>query len=206
MARLPLTVRRSKRARSIDLGATKDAHVEIIEDDLCAGEGLGKPELNHAELILAAKIAIDPRDQMVEGFGLTRSAVQGGPIQQSKRPGSRPTAGLASAGSAGYPWCFDPSSEAHSVAHRVPILSNRLFVSVPHHLSKRGAFRRLNCYHLQFRASVLGQATTGSMNVTSRSVRLNVFLPWLLANLARAAEPLIVKEGTLMLERKTSCS
>jgi hypothetical protein len=105
---------------------------------------------------------------------------------------------------------------------------NRLSVSVPHHLSKREAFRRLNCgltslqreysylftiqdetwtgYHLQFRASVLGQVTTGSMDITSRSVQLNVFLPWLLANLARAAEPLIVKEGTLMLERKTSCS
>jgi hypothetical protein len=105
---------------------------------------------------------------------------------------------------------------------------NRVFVSVPHHLSKREAFRRLNCgltslqreysylftiqdetwigYHLQFRASVLGQVTTGSMDITSRSVQLNVFLPWLLANLARGAEPLIVKEGTLMLERKTSCS
>ena len=105
---------------------------------------------------------------------------------------------------------------------------NRLFVSVPHRLSKREAFRRLNCgltslqreygylftvqdqtwtgYHLQFRASVLGEATTGSMDVTSRSVQLNVFLPWLLATLARGAEPLIVKEGTLMLERKTSCS
>ena len=76
---------------------------------------------------------------------------------------------------------------------------NRLSVSVPHRLSKREAFRRLNCgltslqreygylftiqdetwigYHLQFRASVLGQATTGSMDITSRSVQLNVFLP-----------------------------
>jgi Putative polyhydroxyalkanoic acid system protein (PHA_gran_rgn) len=103
-------------------------------------------------------------------------------------------------------------------------IGNRLFVSIPHHLSKREALRRLKSglatlqrqysylftiqeeswtgYHLQFRASVLGQAADGSIDITSRYVYLSVFLPWLLATLAHAAEPLIVKEGTLMLERK----
>lgn len=57
-------------------------------------------------------------------------------------------------------------------------------------------------YHLQFRASVLGQVADGSIDVTNRHVYLNVFLPWLLVSLVRPAEPLIVKEGTLMLERK----
>jgi hypothetical protein len=33
-------------------------------------------------------------------------------------------------------------------------------------------------------------------------VYLKVVLPWLLAVLARAAEPLIVKQGTALLERK----
>ena len=101
---------------------------------------------------------------------------------------------------------------------------NRLFVSIPHHVSKQEALRRLKSglaalqreysylftiqqetwigYHLQFRASVLGQMANGSIDVTNRQVYLNVFLPWLLLTLARASEPLIVKEGTLMLEKK----
>ena len=105
---------------------------------------------------------------------------------------------------------------------------NRLLVSVPHRLTKREALRRLKCglttlereygylftiqdetwtdYHLRFRASVLGQVVDGSIDITSHRVYLNVLLPWLLATLAQAAEPVIVREGTLMLERIPSCS
>jgi hypothetical protein len=102
---------------------------------------------------------------------------------------------------------------------------NRLVVAVPHHLTKLDALRRLKSglaslqrdygylftiqdekwtgYHLVFRASVLGQPADGTIDVANGSVDLNVALPWLLAPLARAAEPLIVQEGVRMLERKS---
>ncbi len=57
-------------------------------------------------------------------------------------------------------------------------------------------------YHLAFRASVMGQGANGSIDVGNNSVALTVALPWLLAILARAAAPLIVKQGAAMLERK----
>ena len=55
--------------------------------------------------------------------------------------------------------------------------------------------KKWNGYHLTFYAGVLGQPADGTIDVASG-------LPWLLAILARAAEPLIVKEGTAMLQRK----
>jgi hypothetical protein len=101
---------------------------------------------------------------------------------------------------------------------------NQLVVSIPHSLSRTEALRRVkaglvtlqreytylftiqdekwNGYHLSFHAGVLGQPADGTIDVASGYVYLTVTLPWLLAILARAAEPLIVKEGTAMLQRK----
>ncbi len=102
--------------------------------------------------------------------------------------------------------------------------SNQFAVSIPHHLPKPEAVRRLNSglaslqreyswlfaiqdekwsgYHLVFRANVMGRPADGTIDVGNSAVYLNVALPWLFAVLARAAEPMIVREGTAMLERK----
>jgi len=99
-----------------------------------------------------------------------------------------------------------------------------LVVSIPHRLGKEEAVRRLKLGlanvgahfghlfsvqeqtwtddRLQFRISALGQVASGSIDVAEDHVRLEVFLPWLLAKLAESAQRLIRKEGTLMLERK----
>lgn len=103
-------------------------------------------------------------------------------------------------------------------------MSKPLIVSIPHHLGKEEALRRLKsdlssasagfghlfsideqtwtADHLQFRVTALGQAVHGSIDVAEDTVRLEVFLPWLLAALAEAMQPLIRKEGTLLLEKK----
>jgi len=103
-------------------------------------------------------------------------------------------------------------------------MSKPLVVSIPHRLGKQEALRRLqsglasartNFGHLytveeetwtdarlQFRVSVLGQAASGSIDVGEDQVHLVVFLPWLLATLASAVQPLIRKEGVVMLEKK----
>ena len=103
-------------------------------------------------------------------------------------------------------------------------MSKPLVVSVPHHLGKEEALRRLKNglgqagasfghlfsiqeetwidNHLQFRISALGQTASGSIDVADDHVRLEVFLPWLLAKVAETLQPLIRKEGTLLLEKK----
>jgi hypothetical protein len=103
-------------------------------------------------------------------------------------------------------------------------MSKPLIVSIPHRLGKAEALRRLksdlgsagaNFSHLfsineqtwtgdrlQFRVTALGQAVSGSIDVAEDYVRLEVFLPWLLAMLAEALQPLIRKEGILLLEKK----
>jgi hypothetical protein len=48
----------------------------------------------------------------------------------------------------------------------------------------------------------LGQAASGTIDVTQEHVRLEVMLPWLLAALAEKIVPAIRKEGTLLLEKK----
>ncbi len=55
---------------------------------------------------------------------------------------------------------------------------------------------------LAFRVSALGQVASGIINVAQDHVRLEVVLPWLLAQLVEKMEPLIQKQGTLMLEKK----
>ncbi len=103
-------------------------------------------------------------------------------------------------------------------------MSKPLVVSIPHRLGKDEAGRRLRAGlghaganfshlftireemwtgdHLQFRVSAFGQVVSGSIDVAEDHVRLEVLLPWLLAKLAESLQPLIRKEGTLLLEKK----
>ena len=103
-------------------------------------------------------------------------------------------------------------------------MSGPLVVSIPHRLGRDEALRRLKSGlgsasanfghvfkveeqnwagpHLQYRISALGQVASGSIDVADDYVRLEVFLPWLLAKLAERLQPLIRKEGTLLLEKK----
>ncbi|MGC1358998.1 MAG: polyhydroxyalkanoic acid system family protein [Xanthobacteraceae bacterium] len=103
-------------------------------------------------------------------------------------------------------------------------MSKPLVVSIPHRLGKDEAIRRLKTglaeirtkysqlfsvseetwdqARLQFRISALGQAVSGTIDVAEDSVRLEIFMPWLLAKLAETLQPLIRREGTLMLEKK----
>ncbi len=103
-------------------------------------------------------------------------------------------------------------------------MSKPLVVTIPHHLGREEAVRRLKSGlatartnwahvfaiqeeswtgdHLQFQVSALGQSASGSIDVRDDHVNLVVFLPWLLAKLAAAIQPLVRKEGTLMLEKK----
>jgi hypothetical protein len=103
-------------------------------------------------------------------------------------------------------------------------MSKPLVVSIPHRLGKDEAIRRIKTglaevrtkhsqlfsvseetwdqARLQFRISALGQAVSGTIDVAEDSVRLEIFLPWLLAKLAETLQPLIRREGTLMLEKK----
>ena len=103
-------------------------------------------------------------------------------------------------------------------------MSKPLVVSIPHRLGKDEAMRRLKTGlgsasasfghvfkiqeeiwtgpHLQYRISALGQVASGSIDVADDYVRLEVFLPWLLAKLAETLQPLIRKEGALLLEKK----
>jgi Putative polyhydroxyalkanoic acid system protein (PHA_gran_rgn) len=103
-------------------------------------------------------------------------------------------------------------------------MSKPLVVSIPHRLGKQEALRRLKTGlegvgasfghlfsiqeavwtddHFQFRVSALAQVVDGSIDVAEDHVRLELFLPWLLAKLAEKIQPLIRREGTLMLEKK----
>jgi Putative polyhydroxyalkanoic acid system protein (PHA_gran_rgn) len=99
-----------------------------------------------------------------------------------------------------------------------------LVVSIPHHLGKEEAVRRLKSGlgsvrtsyghlfnvqeetwtgdRLQFRVSALGQAVGGTIDVADDRVDLEIVLPWLLAKLAEKIQPLIRREGTLLLDKK----
>ncbi|HEY1978506.1 MAG TPA: polyhydroxyalkanoic acid system family protein [Xanthobacteraceae bacterium] len=103
-------------------------------------------------------------------------------------------------------------------------MSKPFLVSIPHRLGKDEAVRRLkaglgtaqaNYKHLftvqeetwigdrlQFRISALAQTVSGTIDVADDQVHLQVFLPWLLSKLAAAIQPLVRKEGTLLLEKK----
>jgi Putative polyhydroxyalkanoic acid system protein (PHA_gran_rgn) len=103
-------------------------------------------------------------------------------------------------------------------------MSQPLVVSIPHRLGKDEALRRLKNglgeaganfghlfsvqeetwidNHLLFRISALGQAATGAIDVADDHVRLELVLPWLLAKFVEVVQPLIRKEGALLLEKK----
>lgn len=103
-------------------------------------------------------------------------------------------------------------------------MAKPLVISIPHHLGKEEALRRLKSGlgsvragyghlfnvqeetwsgdHLQFRVSALGQAVSGTIDVAEDRVNLEIVLPWLLAKLAETIQPLIRREGTLLLEKK----
>jgi len=55
---------------------------------------------------------------------------------------------------------------------------------------------------LQFRVSALAQTANGTIDVLDDHVRLEIVLPWHLAKIAEAVQPVIRKEGALMLEDK----
>ena len=57
--------------------------------------------------------------------------------------------------------------------------------------------------HIDFRASLLGQTTTGTVDVAEDHVRLEVQLPWMLSLLANKAKALVQRQGKLMLEKPT---
>ena len=106
-------------------------------------------------------------------------------------------------------------------------MSQPIVVTLPHRLGKVEALRRLKASfceaqpgggglfvvknqwsggHLDFRASVLGQNTTGTVDVAEDYVRLQVQLPWLLSLLANKAKALVEKQGKLMLEKPSKPS
>jgi hypothetical protein len=100
-----------------------------------------------------------------------------------------------------------------------------VIVTIPHRLGKDEAKRRLQAGfsnvrshvsdsfvmlkdawagdHLDFQASLLGQSTIGSVDVTDDHVRLEVQLPWVLAMLANKAKALVKRQGQLMLDKPT---
>jgi hypothetical protein len=103
-------------------------------------------------------------------------------------------------------------------------MSTPLTVSIPHRLGKDEALNRLKTGltgarvnyghlfaieeeiwtgdHLQFRVRSLGQEASGTIDVAENYVTLQIYLPWLLAKIAAAIQPLVRKEGTLLLEKK----
>lgn len=104
-------------------------------------------------------------------------------------------------------------------------MAEPVVVTIPHKLGREEAIRRLkNGFgnmrstfgekfvvltddwkgdHLDFRASLLGQTTTGIADVGESSVRLEVQLPWMLAMLANKAKAMVQKQGQRMLEKPT---
>ena len=104
-------------------------------------------------------------------------------------------------------------------------MSQPITVTLPHRLGRAEVLRRLQAGfsnaqskfggkllvleeqwsgdHLDFRASVLGQTTTGTVDVAEDHVRLEVHLPWPLSLLANKAKALVEKQGKLMLDKPT---
>jgi hypothetical protein len=99
-----------------------------------------------------------------------------------------------------------------------------LIVSVPHRLGRDEATRRLKSgletartklgqviaieeetwtdNRLQFRVRALGQTANGTVDVAEDHARLEVTLPWPLAQIADKVQHAIQRQGTAMLEKK----
>ncbi len=103
-------------------------------------------------------------------------------------------------------------------------MSEPLIVIIPHRLGKDEALRRIKdgvarakgefAYlmridsdvwegdRLTFAASALGQRAHGVIDVYEAAVRLEVTLPWLLAQFARAVQRVVGQRGQLLLDKK----
>ena len=98
-----------------------------------------------------------------------------------------------------------------------------LLVSIPHHLGREEAMRRLKGGltraaasfpvlkvdeerweddRMIFRVRALGQAASGHIVVADDHVQLEVTLPWLLQRFAQAAQAAIQKRGNLLLTKR----
>ncbi len=98
-----------------------------------------------------------------------------------------------------------------------------LLVSIPHHLGREEATRRLKGGltraaasfpvlkvdeerweddRMIFRLRALGQAASGHIVVADDHVQLEVTLPWLLQRFAQAAQAAIQKRGNLLLTKR----
>lgn len=98
-----------------------------------------------------------------------------------------------------------------------------LMVSIPHHLGREEATRRLKGGlsraatsfavlkvdeerweddRMIFRVRALGQAASGHIVVADDHVQLEVTLPWLLQRFAQAAQAAIQKRGNLLLTKR----
>jgi hypothetical protein len=103
-------------------------------------------------------------------------------------------------------------------------MSAPLVVEIPHRLGKDEAVRRLqggfgrasaqfgtifkvheevwSGDRLSFRLEAMRQMASGTIDVRDDNIRIEVTLPWLLAQLASGIQTAIRKTGTLMLEKK----
>jgi hypothetical protein len=103
-------------------------------------------------------------------------------------------------------------------------MSSPVTVSVPHRLGRQEAIRRLkaglgrmrgnlsalvaieqeewNGDTLQFQMRGLGQSAAGTITVLDDSLRIEVVLPWLLAQAASRLLPMLRREATLLLEKR----
>jgi Putative polyhydroxyalkanoic acid system protein (PHA_gran_rgn) len=99
-----------------------------------------------------------------------------------------------------------------------------LIVSIPHRLGRDEATRRLKSGletartklaqvftieeetwagdRLQFRVRALGQAANGTIDIAEDHARLEVTLPWPLAQIADKIQRAVQSQGTAMLEKK----
>jgi hypothetical protein len=103
-------------------------------------------------------------------------------------------------------------------------MSAPLVVSIPHHLGREEATRRLKAgltraaigisvLHVDeerweenrmfFRVRALGQAASGHIDIEDDHVRLEVTLPWLLQRFAEAVQAKIQQRGKLLLTKRS---
>ena len=103
-------------------------------------------------------------------------------------------------------------------------MAKPLVVVIPHQLGKAEARRRLEAGitqlkqtfggqytsveeswtgdTLQFRVTAVGQAISGTLEVSEDSARVELQLPWMLALIAQKAQRFLQREGTLLLDKK----
>jgi Putative polyhydroxyalkanoic acid system protein (PHA_gran_rgn) len=103
-------------------------------------------------------------------------------------------------------------------------MSAPLIVSIPHHLGRDEAKRRLNAGltraaagirmlqideerwdgdRMFFHVRALGQAASGHVDVAEDHARLEVTLPWLLQRFAKVAQVAIRNRGNLLLTKRS---